>query len=277
MRQLEIGRETIKKEQGELIGTELMCNEIEDLNDSGGHAEEVVHELGEVIEADVETMGTIVNDHSEVETNLDPSPGIVLRPARRRQPDLPTNVPDFPFQPFLDTYLEPEQDLNRGLQWKDLKVRFQEWHAREFPRERLNKSFPRSIQDYFSSKLGGWHDTSRAGVKVKGFFGWRLRDLPQAPPERQMNTVSQGTPGVSRTASSPPLYGNAVQRAERDIVRILDEIEGGNRELNWVDLVARRNPRINERTMIRGRANLLAQERLFKRPVMGNTCVYSLC
>ena len=277
VRQLEIGRKKANEEQGELVRTESIDIEIEDLIDGGGHAEGAVDKLRDVGEADVEDVGTVVNDHRAIEPDTDSSPDIVLRPARRRQPTLPTDVQDFPFQPFLDTHLEPEQDLNRGLQWKDLKVRFQMWHAGEFPRERLNKSFPKSIQDYFSSKLGGWHDTSRAGVKVKGFFGWRLRDLPQAPPERQMNTVSQGTLEVSRTTSSPPLSGNAVQRAERDIVRILDEIEGGNRELNWGDLVARRNPLINERTMIRGRANLLAQGRLFKRPVMGNTCVYSLC
>ena len=110
-----------------------------------------------------------------------PLPNIILRPARRRQPEMPTSVRDFPFQPFLDAHLEPERDMNKGLQWKDLKDRFREWHSREFPRERLTDKLPRAIQDYFSSKLGGWHDTSRAGVKVKGFFGWRLRDLSRAP------------------------------------------------------------------------------------------------
>ncbi len=267
--------------------------------------------LGTPIEASRQAEGTT---ERQLENQIlePPSPPpiereVVQRPARRREPTVPTDVQDYPFQPFIDRYLEPETDVTKGLQWSALKVPFKEWHTREFPNERLNNSLPKTILDYFSSKLGGWHDTSRGGVKVKGFFGWRLREHPLSPSSSEnepaeddepaeVAEVVDAAPNENDTSEPPaqepksedlivqdvnhistiPPGGSAVERAELDIVRILNEITGTNRELGWDTILARRNPAINDRAMTRGRKRLLDSGRVFKRAVLGNSCVYSL-
>lgn len=44
----------------------------------------------------------------------------------------------------------------------------------------------------------------------------------------------------------------------------------------WFDIVRFRNPSVNERAMLRARTRMQEEGRLFKRPIYGNTCVYSL-
>ncbi len=44
----------------------------------------------------------------------------------------------------------------------------------------------------------------------------------------------------------------------------------------WADIVRFRNPSVNERAMMRARTRMQEEGQLFKRPVYGNTCVYSL-
>lgn len=264
-------------------------------------------------ETTIETDGThlVANTNRQLvhPTQDSPAPSsppsnshnVVSRPARRRVPNVPTDVREYPFQPFIDRYLEPEADMTRGLQWSALKTQLREWHSQEFPNEpRLNICLPKAVLDYFSSKLGGWHDTSRGGVKVKGFFGWRLHDNP-VPVEEMVNADSnevqtevevdveaeidgrtlvqeQAQQEVAREPnwSTIPPGDSAVERAELDIVRILNQITGTNRELGWEIILSRRNSMINKRAMTRARKSLLDSGRVFKRAVLGNSCVYSL-
>lgn len=44
----------------------------------------------------------------------------------------------------------------------------------------------------------------------------------------------------------------------------------------WADIVKFKNPSVNERAMLRARTKMQEEGQLFKRPVYGNTCVYSL-
>ena len=238
------------------------------------------------------------NQTPETPSTPQNSRNIVPRPARRREPNVPNEVQDYPFQPFIDRYLEPECDMTKGLQWSALKTPLREWHGRQFPSEpRLNVCLPKAILDYFSSKLGGWHDTSRGGVKVKGFFGWRLREHP-VPPSTSENEPTEAVDVVSDENETPDLAqdpeaeapipqeaenlstippgDSAVERAELDIVRILNQITGTNRELGWEIILSRRNSMINKRAMTRARKSLLESGRVFKRAVLGNSCVYSL-
>ena len=62
----------------------------------------------------------------------------------------------------------------------------------------------------------------------------------------------------------------------QEINRVLYSFDGQGKEMPWADIVRFRNPSVNERAMIRARTRMQEEGQLFKRPVYGNTCVYSL-
>ena len=73
-----------------------------------------------------------------------------------------------------------------------------------------------------------------------------------------------------------PVRDTAVQRAIQEIQRILFSLDDRGKEMPWADIVRFRNPSVNERAMVRARTRMQEEGLLFKRPVYGNTCVYSL-
>ena len=75
---------------------------------------------------------------------------------------------------------------------------------------------------------------------------------------------------------SSPVRDTAVQRAVQEIQRVLFSLDERGKEMPWADIVKYRNPSVNDRAMLRARTRMQEEGQLFKRPVYGNTCVYSL-
>lgn len=78
------------------------------------------------------------------------------------------------YKEFLDEYIEPEEDPDKPLQWADLREVFRRWYNPRNPVKLSQRAD--DVKKYFNTKLGGWYNTTRKGIAVRGYLKFRLVD-----------------------------------------------------------------------------------------------------
>ena len=78
------------------------------------------------------------------------------------------------YKEFLDNFIEDEPDKeNKWLAWDKVRPSFRKWYKDN--RNPKNTIKDADIKGYLNSKLGEFAITTRKGVNVRGWFGWRLK------------------------------------------------------------------------------------------------------
>jgi hypothetical protein len=116
---------------------------------------------------------------------------------------------------------------------------------------------------------------TREGPIIVSLDKSNIVDITKFSTKEIHNTPGQPMEFRERIVISP-VRDSAVQRGVQEINRILYSFDERGKEMPWADIVRFRNPSVNDRAMLRARTRMQEEGQLFKRPVYGNTCVYSL-
>ena len=113
---------------------------------------------------------------------------------------------------------------------------------------------------------------TREGPIIVSLDKSNIVDITKFSTKEIHNTPGQPMEFRERIVVSP-VRDSAVLRGVQEILYSFDE---RGKEMLWADIVRFRNPSVNDRAMLRARTRMQEEGQLFKRPVYGNTCVYSL-